>query len=200
VIYYFLVSKFHEVITMQSIFKIIKGWLPIAIATAGVCGLAYLTTQQSLRMGANDPQIQMVEDAATSLNAGGSVDSIVPAAKVEIATSLAPFLMVFDDNGKVLASSATLHGAVPDYPMGVLDTTRLQSQDRVTWQPEPGVRMASVAMHYANGFVVAGRSLREVEKRADQAMQLSILAMLAIWGATLVVVILGELIGRKKSI
>ena len=185
---------------MQTIFKIIKVWLPIAIATAGVCGLAYLTTQQSLRMGANDPQIQMVEDAAASLNAGGSVDSIVPAAKVEIATSLAPFLMVFDDNGKVLASSATLHGAVPDYPMGVLDTTRHQSQDRVTWQPEPGVRMASLAVHYANGFVVAGRSLREVEKREDQAMQLSVLAMLAIWGATLVVVILGELIGRKKSL
>jgi hypothetical protein len=60
--------------------------------------------------------------------------------------------------------------------------------------------MASVAVHYANGFVVAGRSLREVEKREDQAMQLSILAMLAIWVATLVVVILGELIGRKKSI
>jgi hypothetical protein len=40
---------------MQTIFRIIKKWLPLAIATAGLCGLVYLTIQQSLRMGANDP-------------------------------------------------------------------------------------------------------------------------------------------------
>ena len=55
---------------MRIIFEIIKKWLPFAIATAGLCALIYLTEQQSLRMGANDPQIQMVEDAASSLNAG----------------------------------------------------------------------------------------------------------------------------------
>ncbi len=89
-------------------------------------------------MGANDPQIQMAEDAASALNAGASVESVLPPAKVEIAGSLAPFLMVFDNSGKVLGSSATLHGAMPDYPMGVLDSPRQMGQDRVTWQPEAG--------------------------------------------------------------
>ncbi len=102
---------------MKTIFQIIRGWLPLAIATAGLCGLAYLTVQQSLRMGANDPQIQMAEDAASALNGGASVDSIIPATKVELATSLAPFMIVFDDSGKVLASSATLHGSVPVLPI-----------------------------------------------------------------------------------
>jgi hypothetical protein len=184
---------------MRTIFKIIKKWLPLAIATAGLCALVYVTIQQSLRMGANDPQIQMAEDAASNLNAGASVGSVVPSTKVEIADSLAPFMIVFDDSGKVLASSATLHGAVPAYPAGVLDYARQKGQDRVTWQPEVGVRMATVVVPYNNGFIMAGRSLTEVEKRESQVELFSELAMLCIWVATLIVIVLGELVGRKKS-
>jgi hypothetical protein len=184
---------------MKTVFQVIKVWLPLAIATAGLCGLAYLVVQQSLRMDANDPQIQMAEDAAVALNGGASVDSIVPAATVELATSLAHFIIVFDDSGTVLASSATLHGSVPVYPSGVLDYTRQHGEDRVTWQPENGVRMATVVVGYDKGFVLAGRSLREVEKREDQVLQLSGLAMLTIWVATLIAIILGELVGRKRS-
>jgi len=184
---------------MQTIFKIIKKWLPLAIATAGLCGLVYLTVQQSLRMGANDPQIQMAEDAASALAGGGKVDTLVPSTKVDIANSLAPFIMVFDDSGNVLASSATLHGTTPAYPTGVLDYTRQHGEDRVTWQPEVGVRMATVVVRYDNGFVLAGRSLREIEKRESQTEQLSGLAMLTIWVITLIVVVLGELIGHKKT-
>jgi len=184
---------------MQMIFKILKKWLPLAIATAGLCALVYLTVQQSLRMGANDPQIQMAEDAASQLNTGASVESVIPSNKVEIADSLAPFVIVFDQSGKVLASSATLHGAVPIYPSGVLDYTRQKGQDRVTWQPEVGVRMATVVVSYKNGLVLAGRSLLEVEIRETQVEQLSILAMLAIWIVTLIVIVLGELTGPKKA-
>ena len=184
---------------MRIFFEIIKKWLPLAIATAGLCALVYLTVQQSLRMGANDPQIQMAEDAAGSLNAGASVETVVPSTKVEIADSLASFVIVFDNSGKVLASSATLHGEVPTYPAGVLDYVRQKGQDRVTWQPEAGVRLATVAVPYNNGFVMAGRSLTEIEKRESQVESLSGLAMLGIWAATLIVIALGELVGRKKS-
>ena len=184
---------------MRIFFEIIKKWLPLAIATAGLCALVYLTVQQSLRMGANDPQIQMAEDTASSLNTGASLETVVPSTKVEIADSLAPFVIVFDDSGKVLASSATLHGVVPAYPAGVLDYVRQKGQDRVTWQPEVGVRMATVVVPYNNGFVMAGRSLTEIEKRESQVESLSGLAMLGIWAATLIVIALGELVGRKKS-
>jgi hypothetical protein len=184
---------------MQIIVNIIKKWLPLAIATGGLCALVYLSVQQSLRMDANDPQIQLAEDAASSLNGGATVESVVPSTKVEIADSLAPFVIVFDQSGKVLASSATLHGAEPAYPVGVLDYVRQNGQDRVTWQPEAGVRMATVVASYKNGFVVAGRSLTEVEKRESQVENLSGLAMLSIWAATLIIIVLGELVGRQKS-
>ena len=184
---------------MLIILKIIKKWLPFSIATAGLCALVYLTVQQSLRMGANDPQIQMAEDAASSLNVGASLETVIPSIKVEIADSLAPFVIVFDKSGKVLASSATLHGAVPAYPAGVLDYVRQKGQDRVTWQPEVGVRMATVVVPYNNGFVMAGRSLTEIEKRESQVESLSGSAMLGIWAATLIVIVLGELVGHQKS-
>jgi len=184
---------------MRIIFKIIKKWLPLAIVTAGLCALVYLTVQQSLRMGANDPQIQMAEDAASSLNGGASTESVLPSSKVEIADSLAPFVIVFDSSGKLLASSATMHGTVPDYPVGIFDYVQKNGQDRVTWQPEAGVRMATVVVPYKNGFLMAGRSLNEVEKRESQVENLCGLALLCIWVATLIVVILGELFGRQKS-
>jgi hypothetical protein len=184
---------------MRTSFNIIMKWLPLAIATAGLCGLVYLTVQQSLRMSANDPQIQMAEDAASALNGGTSLDSIVPAITVELATSLAPFIIVFDDSGNVLASSATLHGAIPVYPSGVLDHTRINGEDRVTWQPENGVRMATVVVRYDKGFVLAGRSLREVEIRIGNIQTISGLVMLVIWAATLFIIILGELVVRKKG-
>jgi hypothetical protein len=182
---------------MRTSFNIIMKWLPLAIATAGLCGLGYLTVQQSLRMGANDPQIQMAEDAASALDGGASLDTIVPATGVELAASLAPFIIVFDDSGNILASSATLYGSIPVYPSGVLDYTRIHGEDRVTWQPENGVRMATVVVRYDKGFVLAGRSLREVEIRVDNIGKISGLALLVIWSATLIVVALGELAGRK---
>jgi hypothetical protein len=184
---------------MRIIFEIFKKWLPLAIVSAGLCALVYLTAQQSLRMGANDPQIQMAEDAASSLNAGASVETVVPSTKVEIADSLAPFVIVFDQSGKILASSATMHGAMPDYPVGIFDYVLKNGQDRVTWQPEAGVRMATVVAPYKNGFVMAGRSISEVEKRENQVESLCGLALLSIWAATLIVVVLGELFGRQKS-
>jgi hypothetical protein len=184
---------------LRFIFEIIKKWLPFAIVTAGLCALIYLTVQQSLRMGANDPQIQMAEDAASSLNAGAIVESVVPSTKMEIADSLAPFVVVFDSSGKVLASSATLHGTIPDYPVGIFDYVKKNGQDRVTWQPEPGMRLATVVVPYEKGFVMAGRSLTEVEKRESQVENLCGLALLGTWAATLIVIVLGELFGRQKS-
>jgi hypothetical protein len=185
---------------MKTIFHIIKNWLPLAIATAGLCGLVYLAVQQSLRISANDPQIQMAEDAAVALNGGANVQSILPpTAKVELSISLAPFIIVFDNSGNVLGSSAQLHGMTPSYPLGVLDYTRQNGEDRVTWQPENGVRMATVVVRYNQGFVMAGRSLREIEIRIGNLEKICGLAMLLIWAVTLFVITLGELAERRKD-
>jgi hypothetical protein len=53
----------------------------------------------------------------------------------------------------------------------------------VTWQPRPGVRIASVTVPWHGGTVLAGRSLREVERQEDNALFLAAAAWLVMLGA-----------------
>jgi hypothetical protein len=82
----------------------------------------------------------------------------------------------------VQAASATLHGQPLTLPSGVFESAKGVPVDTITWQPEPGVRNAIAVMSYAGGYVMAGRSLTQVELR-ESSLQLQVLAALA---ATLV--------------
>jgi hypothetical protein len=169
-------------------------WLPLACVVTALAGLVYLAVQQTLRLSANDPQIQLAEDAGAALAAGQPPQSVLPGAPVDVATSLRPYVIVLRDSGEVVASSATLHGQSPAIPDGVLAYAREHGEERVSWQPEAGVRSAAVVVRYAGpqpGFVLAGRSLREVEYREQQMLQL----VAAAWLATLLVSFVGLLIG-----
>src|SRR5947209_1380365 len=140
-------------------------WLPLAVATTGIALLVAVTAQQVIRGGANEPQLQLAEDAAARLEAGAAPSAVLPADRVDLVRSLAPYVMVFDTAGHLVASSATLDGAAPSYPPGVLANTRGPAGNRITWQPGPGLRFATVAMPWRGGYVVTGRSLREAERR-----------------------------------
>src|SRR5947209_5104822 len=98
--------------------------------------------------------------------------------------------MVFDAAGNAVASSAQLHGQQPPFPTSVFDAAREHGQDRITWQPEHGVRSAVVVQRWVGGFVVAGRSLRSTEEREDQILLLTVLMWLLTLGATGVVTLL----------
>ena len=127
----------------------------------------YAAVQQDYRQSANDPQIQIAEDAAASLDNGGAFQSVILPTRIDIATSLSVFTTVFDDAGQPIGSSGYLRGGMPTVPPGVLDYVRSKGEDRFTWQPEKGVRDAVVITKYSGGFVMVGRSIREVEKRED---------------------------------
>lgn len=147
--------------------------------TTFVSGTAIVISQQVLRMSADDPQIQLAEDTAQRLNSGEDAARVVPDRKVDMAASLAPFVTVYDDAGHPVASSASLDGVTRTPPHGVFDYVRNHGEERVTWQLRPGVRIASVVVRTANGFVVAGRNLREVEGRKDSLLKLAVLGWLA---------------------
>jgi hypothetical protein len=157
-------------------------WVPLAVALTGLSLAVYAAVQQDLRQTANDPQIQMAEDAAAALNSGVRADAVVPDRTAELSTSLQTFMMVFDKADALVASSATLHGQAPPFPTSVLDNLRSQGQDRITWQPEPGVRSAIIVQAWRGGFVVVGRSLRLVEEREQSTLLLAAL----VWVASLV--------------
>ncbi|HUL72115.1 MAG TPA: hypothetical protein VLT86_03390 [Vicinamibacterales bacterium] len=157
-------------------------WLPLAALTTALCLLVYLAVQQMWRHAANDPQIQMARDVAARLERGEPVSAVVPADHVDARRSLAPFLIVFDDGGRVVASSGSVGDEPRSVPAGVLTFVREHGEERVTWQPELGVRIASVVVRHGGaspGFVLAGRSLLESEQRTSQFQQLVGLAWLA---------------------
>lgn len=131
---------------------------------------------------------------AAKINVGQDPAKVIPTDNIEISKSVAPYLIVFDDNGKVLATNAKLNGQDPKIPQGVLDFTKANGQDRVSWQPAPDVRSAIIVTHFSNskisGSVVAGRSLREPEKRVEmlgaQVGLAYIVTMAATFFATLI--------------
>jgi hypothetical protein len=163
----------------------------MAVVSTLLCGLVYLAVQQSLRWGANDPQIQMAEDAAAVLTGGQQPESVLPANHVELSTSLAPFMVIYDNTGQPLASTGYLNDSFPLLPVGVFEYTSQNDEDRITWQPAPGVRMAAVVVKYNStepGFVLAARSLREVEQREDQVEKISGFVWVVTLVASLIIV------------
>lgn len=145
--------------------RAVLAWAPLAVTIIMLCGLVYAVAEQELRSNADDPQIQMAEDTAARLNAGAPVATVAQSEPVDLSRSVAPYLIVFDDHGQPLASTAALAGKTPTLPPGVFDSVRTRGEDRLTWQPAPGVRSAIVVTRYRQGFVLAGRSLRLVEER-----------------------------------
>jgi len=144
--------------------SIARRWLPVAFVCTVLSLTVYLVAQQEFRHAADDPQLQIADDIADALASGASPAEVVPAHAVAIGRSGAPFAMVLDDRGAVLASS----GGTRTVPAGVLDHVRAAGVERVTWQPRRGVRLATVVRRtYARepGFIVVGRSLRDTEDR-----------------------------------
>ena len=179
--------------------NILKAWLPFAVTISAFCLLVYAAVQQSYRQSADDPQVQMANDAANALANGHSADSLVPLTKISIDQSLAPFLIIYDTSGKELASSALLDGETPALPNGVLDSTKQLGENRISWQPRNGVRIATVIVSYKNGFVLAGRNMREVEQRESQVSTFAGLTWILAMLGTFAVIAFGEFFLTERS-
>ena len=153
--------------------NILRVWIPLAVTITCLSGLIYLVVQQDIRISANDPQIQIAQDLANQLSAGQNPLALIPPTKTDISKSLANYIMLFNKNGKLIGSSALLDGKAPIVPQGVfVAVKKIQGNEtRFTWQPKAGVRSAVVLVYYNGqtpGFVLIGRSLREIEIREDQ--------------------------------
>jgi hypothetical protein len=181
---------------LKTVFKI---WLPFAVTITAFCALTYATVQQSYRQNANDPQVQMAQDAADAIVDGKGAETIVPSDKVSVAKSLAPFLIAFDREGNIIASSVILDGQTPELPDGVLESTKELGENRITWQPRSDVRIASVIVSYEDGYVLAGRNMREVEARGAQLTTFAGITWALALLASLVVVAFGEYFLSEKK-
>ena len=152
--------------------------LSLTIVTV-MCVLVDVTVQQSYRMNANDPQIQLAEDMQkafsnnqfTTDSIQSSFESFQPTNRqIDLATSLSAWIQLYDASGSLIKSSAIMSGVqtIPKIPKGIFTATDKTGEDRLTWEPQKGIRQAIVVTKFSgmqSGYVVAGRSLKEIEMR-----------------------------------
>jgi len=129
-------------------------------------------------MNANDPQVQIAEDDTAKIEEFGAGPQSIVGAPIDISKSLAPYVIIYDENGSAVASSGLLKGIIPAPPKGVFSYLKTNLEDRFTWEPEKNIRSA-VVMRKINGprpgFILVGRSLREIEAR-EMSLRLMILS------------------------
>lgn len=193
-------------------------WLLSCFLITLFCGLVYASVQQVLRQSANDPQIQIAEDMASVLNTGKNPIDAVSNDSVNVKESLSPFVMIFDKNGKLLASNADIRTGAKTPPAGIfgvdedfkdkdlgslkkdLDEKFEGRNEKIfTWQPEEGVRIASVLVEYKEGFVLSGRSLRETEIRSRKLFKMAFLAWILGIGASTTVFFFAPRFKKSKK-
>jgi hypothetical protein len=176
--------------------RTVSRWLPLAVAVTAVCLLVYVAVQQDYRLELNDPQIQLAEDAATRLARELVLPpAVVPATRVDIDESLAPWVVVYDEGAVPIAGNGYLGVEYARPPKGVFEHARRTGENRVTWQPTPSVRQAIVVVRLrrANGgeaFVVSGRNMREVEARIGELGLLTLAGWVTALVATFVTMLL----------
>lgn len=149
-----------------------------------VFGAMYAGLHQVLRESANDPQIQLAEDTAVTLN--NDLTPAVLSENVDVSKSLAPFVMVFNSQYQpVDASGGVVNGTPIAPPKGVFEFAKENGLHTFTWQPTSDLRYAAVVQPYDDGYVLSARSLREVESRTDQILMLCIIGWILAVGTSL---------------
>jgi hypothetical protein len=182
--------------------RILLVFLPIALGLTLVLTVTYINEQQILRLGANEPQIQLAIDTANALGSGATSTPIVIGKQVAIEKDLSPYVIIYDEGGKPIAGNGVLHGKLPTPPLGIFDVAKRNGSDLLTWEPEKGVRQAIVVEAIKNdsgGYVLSGRSLTYVEWEEDQLLQRVLLGWAATMVGTLFVMILLVVLARKKE-
>ena len=198
---------------MKRFASLLRPWLPLAVLCVAGPLFVYAMVQQVYRQSADDPQIQMAEDAAAKLQNGTAAHDVLSSQTIDVANSLSPFMIVYDQNGNEIAANARLDGKTPQLPGAVLPDMQADKvslpwkfgpadERRFTWQPEPGVRLATIVTEFEgtqSGFVLVGRNMREVERRIDAAMALTIAGTVGLLAGTFAAATASERFRKRSS-
>src|SRR5258708_1272848 len=139
--------------------RIFKNWLGYAAVLTLLCGIIFYMGRQEFRQSANDPQLQLVQEAANALNKGADPKSLVGTGKpAEISETQAPYIVIYDVSGNVVANSGVLNGRPLKVPRHVIDYIQKNGADKATWEPVRGVSQAMVALlsNTTHSYVVIG--------------------------------------------
>lgn len=145
-------------------------WLGIMVLLTLMFAALYIVIQQSLRYAADDPQSSMAQAVARRLE-DGSIPQDLIKDRVDMATDADPFIIIYDQFGKVVAGNGYLDNHIPLVPIGVLVATKGHKINAITWQPQSKVRIASVSVEGGKYYVLGGRSLYNTETKIKSVGQ-----------------------------
>lgn len=170
-----------------------KAWLPLAVLATFMAGTICMITHFILRQSANDPQIQQAQDWADQIEGGTDPNRLTLGAFIDPARSLAPFGIVYDQDGRIVASSVAAPSTMLQ-PNGVFDTVDASAakEARYTWQPVNGERYAAVlkraTLQEKSYYVLAGRNIKQVDERISRGLWM----VGVTWAVTLVAIVVAQ--------
>jgi len=140
--------------------------LYILAFTTLVFGTMYGLVQQQNRQQANDMSAIVANETAAHVEANPKLTGI-DLNPINLRTSRAPFIDVYNKKGELVAGSGLLDGKIARLPVGVVEHAQSGKPHTVTWAPDKDVRIATVIVATNNYYVVGGQSLKSAESRMD---------------------------------
>jgi hypothetical protein len=135
--------------------------------------------------------VQTAEDTVALLQKGVSPENLTTDRSVDIRTSIAPFVIVYDKDGKVVTGNGTLSGQVPTPPHGVFENIGFWHWGH-SWQPDTDVRVDVAIIPYtstySSGYVLGGRNMHLME---DHILHIGLLVLQA-WIVLLIATFLAK--------
>jgi len=131
----------------------------------------FVIMRQTGRLKINRPLVAMIDEAIVKLGKGAEITSVIPRKNIDMTLDNEEYMIIINERGEVAAGSIRLEGITPIPPKGVLDYAKDRGINRVAWQPKKGIRSAIVVKPYPHGWILAGRSLKEVETEEKNWMK-----------------------------
>lgn len=153
-----------------------KLWVLFSVVTL-IFGTIFLTAQQILRLGANDPQYAMVKDGVARIKATQNGYAAQSGEMIDIKVSESPFMAVLDQEKRLVVSNARIDSTNQDIPLppkAVFDDAKSKGVRTFTWQDSEGRRFATMVEHVAlensgaDFYVLGAKSLKSVESRISR--------------------------------
>ncbi len=155
----------------------LEAWLIGVVVATITLGTVYVVAQQLDRQAADQAGAQLASQVASELSTGSSA-TIDALPRVDLAASLAAFVVVYDGSGHPISGNGYLDGQLAAPPSGVISTAASDGSNHVTWQPRPGLRFATVEVRSGDRIVMGAQSLIPTEQRTDRLGLLVALAWL----------------------
>ena len=174
--------------------RVFAWWADSALIITALCVGMYSVGQQVLRQSINDTPVQLAEDTAAALEAGQA--GVVPKQKVDIAASLSPFVILYDKAGNPSAGNGYLDGQLPTPPQGVFQSVDFWAHGH-SWEPRSGVRVDAAIVPWSGGYVLAGRSMREMERHIEHMGALMVIGWLGTLALSLIALVLVDAFVRE---